>query len=28
VVDNGVEVVDNMMRVCVSEKVSISLAPL
>jgi len=28
VLDNGVEVVNNMMRVCVSEKVCLSLAPL
>ena len=27
-VDNGVEVFNNMMRVCASEKVSLSLAPL
>ena len=27
-VDNGVEVFNNLMRVCVSEKVSLSLAPL
>ncbi len=28
VVDNGVEINTNLMRVCVSEKVSLSLAPL